>query len=204
MCRAQFLPALLILAAPSWAIVENSVEVTQPAGGEIITTTYYGWELGGYPVEISLTTAPNAVMCFGKPENRNEAAKRGIQVSLVPGAKHAAIHTYDEMRGLGMRGDTVDVVLDLTNASPEAAPDSAQTRWAFMEAVNQRVFDDLVAQTFSCILLNGRRRWPEVKFVSLEVRGPDQYSRFEGVHSLATVPQLGGTSQWTSEHLLHR
>jgi len=71
-----------------------------------------------------------------------------------------------------------------------------------MEAVNRRVFDDLVEQTFSCILLNARRRWPDVKFVCLDVRGPDQYSRFKGVYSLATVPQLGGVSQWSGEHLL--
>jgi hypothetical protein len=104
------------------------------------------------------------------------------------------------MIGLGMRGDTVDVVLDLTNASPKTTPDSR----AFVKTAMQRGCDRLVEQTFSCILLNGRRRWPEVKFVSLKVRGPDQYSRFEGVHSLADVPQLGVVSQWSSEHLLRR
>jgi len=116
--RALLLPSLMILAAPVWANVENSVEVSQPAGDQIITTTYYGWELGGYPVEISFTTTANVVMRFGKPENRNAAFDRGIEVRLVPGPKHVAIQTYDQRRGLGMRGDTADVVLDLTNASP--------------------------------------------------------------------------------------
>jgi hypothetical protein len=105
-------------------------------------------------------------MCFDKPENLNAAFDRGFQVRLVPGPKHAAIQTYEEMRGLGMRGDTVDVVLDLSSASPVPvgphSPDSA-----FNTRVMQDVFNYLVEQTFSCILLNARRRWPEVKPVSV-------------------------------------
>ena len=73
-----------------------------------------------------------------------------------------------------------------------------------MARAMQTVFDRLAEQTFSCVLLNARRRWPEVKFVSLDVLGPDQYSRFKGVHSLETVPQLGGVSHWSASYLLKR
>jgi hypothetical protein len=139
--------ALTVVASSrAWAVVENSVEVSQPGGDEIITATYFNWEQWGYPIEVSLTAAPNTVTCFGKPENRNEASKRRIRVELVPGAKHVAVSTYDEMRGLGMRGDTVDVVLDLADASPATADPSGanQDLWS---SVAQKVFDPWWART---------------------------------------------------------
>ena len=187
---------ILVTAWRAWAVVENPVEVSQPSGDEIITTTYFNWEQVGYPVEVALTAVPNTVTCFGKPENRNEASKRGIRVVLVPGPGHLDVNAYDEMRGLGMRGDTVDVVLELTNAAPMAAGPSDSLLSAL---AMQMDFDHLVEQTFSCILLNARRRWPELRFVSLEVRGSGRYPRLNGVHALAAVPQLGGVSQWSAE-----
>jgi hypothetical protein len=180
-----------VAATPSVAVVSGTLEVSQTiiAGDaiEIGTMTYVGFsDFWNYPAEVVYTASQSIIA----GEDRNAASLLGIRISLVP-RSDAPLSTSEDFRDHGVFGDTLRVVMDLTDLDP-SFPGRERIRGAIS------TWDVVVAKTVDCILLNARRSWPRVRFVDLAVLGPSEYTRLAGTHSLAEVPQPASFRYWQS------
>jgi hypothetical protein len=200
------LVATVVGASSAQATEDCTKAATQPIGDYgFATATYVSWYDCEYPSEVELTTAPNAVIVHGEPENRNQASLLGIKVRLVddrPREQGGA----ETMRGFGVFGDTVRVVMDLTGVAAwkldEALPLPPQEPGASTFQDGRRVFTriwrETVLETLDCVLLNARRSWPTIAFVDLDVAGSPHFNYLRSVYSLESVPDPCTKEDWSA------
>ena len=186
-----FLLAMHLRAGPADASIIATVPVAQPifaaeAGIVISTVTLQGhWPAQlERDLEVRLTVAPSFVLNATQPlhaSNANAAAYFGLRVELPK--------------------------LDWERHSPETlsvaliVPDSAGSQWPDPEMRSEWQFygDWVVMHTAQCILINARRRWPEVRYVRLELPGARRWKKLAGLHSLANVKVPARALQLTDE-----
>ena len=193
-------------ALPAHAIVDCTKEVSQPIRDLICpgTVFYVDWFNCEYPSEVEYTAAANSIMVHGKAEDRNEASLLGVKVHLMddrPREQGGA----ETMRGYGVYGDTLKVVMDLTGVDPQQLgfsfppirPDDERDQQARSEWIASMGAQRVVLQTFDCILLNARRWWPQIRLVTLDVKGPRIFDMLSGVYSLESVPDPRSACDWS-------
>lgn len=141
------------------------VEILETSQSEIGSLgMYYGSSYDTPSFEASITVVPNSISKPQGWENRNGAAAIGIRLDFPRGET-----------GLGLFGDTLRVVVDLT-----ALQDTSRTIWDGYEP-------DIVAATVECLKLNARRRWSVIRFLAVEVRGADEYQSNSGTYGLESI-----------------
>lgn len=168
---------MLILAAavPTRASERVLAEVTQPVEGSgegvlLANVSYVDWfsiGLDPWP-SVRLTTAANSILTDRGAQNLNVANTLGIKTSL--GGPLSA----DPSKPQGLRGDTLDVILSV----PESPPARGST---------QKSMDAVVGATLECVLMNARRYWPRLRYVSVLVNGNDAYAKLSGPYSLESI-----------------
>ena len=184
-----WLVCAVALPWPVHAAFEDIYQVAQPllvrlgeSGVWIAAVPYLGYDLGIYdrPAAITLTVAPDSVLCDNRTENRNMAALLGIRFSIqrVPDG-------YGRMLTV-LHGDTLQVHVEIPSVA----------KWPFDESE-----DDVICATLWCGLLNARQAWPAVRFVEYRVHGDATFDfrKYGGVFSLADLESHEGATRWSAE-----
>ena len=107
-----------------------------------------------------LTTAPNALMVSGKPQNRNAANLLGVRIELVAGP--------------AFFGDTLHVQMDLSGIDERS--DSTGHRWL--------PADEIVPLTVECLRRNVRACGSDVRHLAVHVVGDVRYECLTGTFDL--------------------
>lgn len=180
--------AAFLCTAMSARAAGSFVDVSQPIsrnGSDVIICNMTYWVLDdreSHPeLEVRLTVTPNHVPVAPAYDDQgtqtdlvfNNAAS-GFQLRFPKGAIDST-----GARFTGLFGDTLVVVMDLSEALKARAGESAP--WS------EERFHEVVEKTVQCLLLNARRRWPRIRHVALSIDGSHAYEHWEGVYPLEKV-----------------
>jgi hypothetical protein len=165
----RFLLAIALLFPRGRAVAssENIMQIYQPTevdGPGVIASivTYVGYQphFMDWAGEVLYTTRPNAILCDGKPQNRNAASKLGIFFvdETVPSRSG-----FERVQPR-LSGDTLKVVLDAT--AVRIPPDNPPGLNAYRDWD-----EEVLSLTLWSGLRNARVRWPKIRFVEYTVRG---------------------------------
>lgn len=179
---ALFIALAFLGSRTAGASSEIALQISQPimtldSGCMVSDVTFTGyWSLWDSPqLEVDLTVAPSAVTTEQETVDRNGAAALGLHVEFPKGDENPissrnGVHDHF----LGLFGDTLRVVLDLTAMKVESE------LWRGFEA-------EIVGATVECLKLNARRGWPRIRTLDLQVRGPSQFQSHTGIYPLESV-----------------
>jgi hypothetical protein len=152
-----------------------------PGAGPVISTVTFASWLNAWAnpaQEVELTCAASSITTAQGPENRNAAFLAGIHLKFPEGHGNP---TSGGERFRGLFGDTLVVVMDLSEVQPDSVlAKRCPDLWT-------GPVDDVIVQTAECLRLNARRRWPRVKHLALSVDGSEGHTHLEGVHPLEEV-----------------
>jgi uncharacterized sulfatase len=101
-------------------------------------------------------------------ENRNAAFLSQLRLTFPEGSRDSSGARFP-----GLFGDTLVVVLDLSNAMESKSVQARADR-----------FNEIVEQTVQCLFLNAKRRWPRIKHLALSIDGSHAHEHWENVYSL--------------------
>lgn len=134
---------------------------------------YFGpgsYRIDGVGAFAALTCLPSAVRSNRGLQNANAASLPGFAVHTMPGCS--------QQPGDGVCGDTVKLVLEVPRSIPAESP-------LYIEG-SSATLDKLIAATVECVLVNAASVTPDLKYISLHVRGPARFRRYSRVYSAAT------------------
>jgi hypothetical protein len=177
---ASFAPLffVLMLETPALSSEEGPVQVAFPilASGPGISfadapALIWGtlWDSPG--LLVALTASDFYIKTTLGLENRNGAARMGVRI-----------------RPVGVFGDTLRVVLDLTSMAPRAPSPLGGSP------------DRVLGQTVSCMIINATREPHKARHLQVEIEGPADYDQFSGVWALEPPPTATEWSEplWTT------
>src|SRR5688572_22790880 len=167
---------------------ESLVEVSQPLcrnGAElVIGNMTYLWaeDRESRPeLEVLLTVERSLVSTVGGEAGalRNAAWLHRIDLEFPAGRADSSGAHFP-----GLFGDTLVVVMDLSNALMQKESSDSS---AVQEFVCVSPLHEVVEKTVQCLALNARRRWPRIRHLALSIDGSHAYEHWEGVYSLENV-----------------
>ena len=197
---ALALAGMLCAVSPAPA-AESFVEVSQPLSGNgadlvIGNMTYLIHENreNRPELEVLLTVEPSLVSTVGGETGalRNAAWLHRIELQFPAGRADSLGAHFP-----GLFGDTLVVVMDLSNAlTQNASSDSS----AVQELVGVNPLNEVVEKTVQCLALNARRRWPRIRHLALSIDGSHAYEHWEGVYALERVGSEAAVPGGKPEH----
>ena len=176
---------------------KSLVEVSQPLvidSGVVIgnVTFQYGEDPAKHPeLEVLLTVQPSYVSALTNDEAgvgimRNAANLARFRLRFPPGAADSS-----GARSLGVFGDTLVVVMDLSETLRVKALEDSIGALSSESMLSDARLNEVMVKTVDCLLLNARRRWPRIRHLALSIDGSHAYEHWEGVHSLEKVGPPG-------------